>query len=71
MQNILYPRVIKLEETIESSRKEYVEIAIKLVTDQNFIKMVINKIKTYKNALYNDSKSIRFLEKFFKNEFKL
>ena len=33
--------------------------------------MIIGKIKTNKNVLYNDSKPIRFLEKFFKKEFKI
>ena len=64
-------KMLNLEEMIASSKREYVEIAIKLATDNNFKNMVINKIKTNKNTLYNDSKPIKFLEKFFKKKFKI
>jgi len=64
-------KMLKLEEVIASSKREYIEIAIKLATDKNFKNMIINKIKTNKNALYNDSKPIKFLENFFKKEFKI
>jgi predicted O-linked N-acetylglucosamine transferase (SPINDLY family) len=64
-------KLLNLEQTIASSKKEYVKIAIKLATDKNFRNMISNKIKINKNRLYNDETPIRFLEQFFKNEFKI
>ena len=64
-------KFLNLEQTIPSSKKEYVEIALKLATDKNIRDIISNKIKINKNALYNDETPIRFLEKFFKNEFKI
>ena len=64
-------KFLNLEQTIASSKKEYIEIAIKLAKDKNFRNMISNKIKINKNSLYNDETPIRFLEQFFKNEFKL
>ena len=63
--------MLNLEQTIASSKKEYVEIAINLATDKNFRNMICNKIKINKNVLYNDETAIRFLEQFFKNKFKI
>ena len=48
-----------------------VEIAIKLAKNNNFRNMIINKIKTNKNSLYNDETPIRLLEQFFINKFKI
>jgi len=64
-------KLLNLEQTIASSKKEYVKIAIKLATDKNFRNMISNKIKINKNRIYNDETPIRFLEQFFKNEFKI
>ena len=64
-------KFLNLEQTIASSKKEYVEIAIKLATDKNFRNMISNKIKINKNVLYNDETFIMFLEQFFKNKFKI
>ena len=64
-------KLLNLEQTIAFSKKEYVEIAIKLAKDKNFRDMISNKIKINKNLLYNDEAPIRFLEEFFKNEFKI
>ena len=64
-------KFLNLKQTIASSKKEYVEIAIKLATDKNIRDIISNKIKINKNSLYNDEAPIRFLEQFFKNEFKI
>ena len=58
-------KFLNLEQTIASSKKEYIEIAIKLAKDKYFRNMISNKIKINKNSLYNDETSIRFLEQFF------
>ena len=58
-------KFLNLEQTIASSKKEYIEIAIKLAKDKYFRNMIGNKIKINKNSLYNDETSIRFLEQFF------
>ena len=58
-------KFLNLEQTIASSKKEYIEIAIKLAKDKNFRNMISNKIKINKNSLYNDETPIRFLEQFF------
>ena len=64
-------KILNIEETIANTKEEYVKISVKLATDSNFKNSVINKIKKNKNKLFNDEKPIRFLEEFFKNEFKI
>ncbi len=64
-------KILDIEETIASSKKEYIEIAVKLAGDINFRNSIVNKIKKHKNKLFNDEKPIRFLEEFFKNKFKI
>ena len=59
-------KVLNIEETIANTKKEYVKIAVKLATDNNFKNSVIDKIKKHKNKLFNDEKPTRFLEEFFK-----
>ena len=59
--------ILDIEETIANSKEEYVEIAVKLASDISFRNSIINKIKKYKNRLFNDDKPIRFLENFLKN----
>ena len=55
-------KILDIEETIASSKKEYIEIAVKLAGDINFRNSIVNKIKKHKNKLFNDDKPIRFLE---------
>ena len=53
---------LNIEETIASSKKEYIEIAVKIAGDINFRNSIVNKIKKHKNKLFNDDKPVRFLE---------
>ena len=51
-----------IEETIAISKKNYVEIAVKLASDKNFRNSIVDKIKKNKNKLFNDDKPLKFLE---------
>ena len=55
-------KILDIEETIASSKKEYIEIAVKLASDINFRNFIVNKIKKHKNKLFNDDKPVRFFE---------
>ena len=55
-------KILDIEETIASSKKEYIEIAVKLASDINFRNSIVNKMKKHKNKLFNDDKPVRFLE---------
>ena len=55
-------KTIGVDETIATSKKEYVEIAVKLANNINFRDSIVHKIKKNKQKLYNDEKPIRFLE---------
>jgi len=61
-------KTLEIGETIASSKKNYVEIAVKLATDINFRKFVIDKIKNNKKKLFNNDKPIRFLENVIKKK---
>ena len=56
-------KILDIEETIAISKKNYVEIAVKLATDKNFRNSIVDKIKKNKNKLFNDDKPLKFLEK--------
>ena len=55
-------KILGIEETIATSKKKYVEIIVKLARDINFRKFIIKKIKERKKILFNDDKTVRFLE---------
>ena len=55
-------KILGIEETIAISKKNYVEIAVKLATDKNFRNSIVDKIKKNKNKLFNDDKPLKFLE---------
>ena len=59
---------LNIEETIASSKKKYVEIAVKLSKDNDFRNSIINKIVKNKKKLFNDDKPIRFLEEVIKKK---
>ena len=59
---------LNIEETIASSKKKYVEIAVKLSKDNDFRNSIINKIIKNKKKLFSDDKPIRFLEEVIKKE---
>ena len=59
---------LNIEETIASSKKKYVEIAVKLSKDNDFRNSIINKIIKNKKKLFSDDKPIRFLEEVIKKK---
>ena len=61
-------KILDIEETIASSKKKYVEIAVKLASDMNFRNYIVNKIKNHKKILFDDQKTIRSLEDVIQNE---
>ena len=45
-------KILDIEETIASSKKEYIEIAVKLAGDINFRNSIVNKIKNAQKINY-------------------
>ena len=64
-------KTIGVGETIATSKKEYVEIAVKLANNINFRDSIVHKIKKNKQKLYNDEKPIRFLEEVIRKNVKI
>ncbi|SMF81488.1 O-linked N-acetylglucosamine transferase, SPINDLY family protein [Candidatus Pelagibacter sp. HIMB1321] len=62
-------KILGIEETIANSKKNYIEIALKLASDINFRNEVIKKIKINKKKLFNNEKSVTFLEKVITSEY--
>ena len=56
---------LKIEELICHSKKEFVDLAIKLSKDLDFRDQIIKKIKKNKKLIFNNNKTIKFLEDFF------
>ena len=56
---------LKIDELICHSKKEFVDLAIKLSRDLDFRDQIIKKIKKNKKLIFNNSKIIKFLEDFF------
>ena len=55
-------KILDIDETIATSKKNYVDIAVKLASDKNFINSIVDKIKKNKNKLFKDDKPLKFLE---------
>ena len=64
-------KILNINETIATSKKEYIEIAVKLASDINFRNTIINKIKSNKNNLFNNDEPIIFLEKVIRKFFSI
>ena len=62
-------KILDVEETIATSKKDYIDIAVRLAEDINFRNDIIHKIKTNKNKLYNDEEPVRYLEYIIKKNF--
>ena len=63
-------KILGIDETIASSKKKYIEIAVKLARDKEFRDIIINKIKTHKKKLFNDDSSTRYIEDTIKKIYK-
>ncbi|MDJ0674259.1 MAG: tetratricopeptide repeat protein [Calothrix sp. MO_167.B42] len=57
-------KMMGIEETIASSKEEYVQIAIRLGKDVEYRQHISNLIAQNKHKLYNDLKPVRALEEF-------
>ena len=55
-------KILDIDETIATSKKNYVEIAVKLANEKKFRNSIIDKMKKNKNKLFYDDKSLKFLE---------
>ena len=63
-------KILKMEELICDTKKDYVALAVKLSRDFSFRDNIIKKIKENKKLIFNDSRTIKFLEDFFESLFK-
>ena len=61
-------KILDIDETIATSKKNYVEIAVKLANEKKFRNSIIDKMKKNKNKLFNDDKSLKFLEEVIKKK---
>ena len=64
-------KILDINETIATTKKEYIEIAVKLANDIDFRNSIVNKIKFNKSNLFNDDEPIRFLEKTIRKFFEI
>ena len=55
-------KTLGVQETIATSEKKYVEIAVKLATNIKFRNSIIDKIKKNNKKLFDDNEPIRFIE---------
>ena len=62
-------KILKIDELICDSKKEYVNLAVKLSKDFNFHDGIVKKIKENKKLIFNNSKTVKFLEDFFESLF--
>ena len=54
-------------DTIADDKDEYVEIAVRLGSDQEWRTDVVNRMQSNHSRLYSDTKSVRALEDFFRS----
>ena len=58
-------KILKIDELICNSKKEYIDLAVKLSKKSDFRNEIIKKININKKLLFNNYKSVQFLENFF------
>jgi predicted O-linked N-acetylglucosamine transferase (SPINDLY family) len=58
-------KILKLDELICNSKKEYVDLAVKMSVNSSFRDNNIEKIKINKKLVFNNHKVIKFLDNFF------
>jgi len=63
-------KILKIDELICSSKEDYIDLAIKLSKNLYFRNQIQKKINDNKNLLFNNSKTIEFLEDFLMSLFK-
>jgi len=60
-------KMLDITETIASSESEYVDIAVRLGTDESYLKEIKDKIIANHDLIYNDSSCVRYLESFYRD----
>ena len=63
-------KCIKIDELICNSKKEYIDLAVKLSKNFDFRNKIVKKIKISKRLIFNNYETIKFLENFFISLFK-
>ena len=58
-------KILKVDELICDSKNAYVDLAVRLSKDSAFFSEIIKKINMNKKLIFNNSKTIKFLENFF------
>ena len=58
-------KILGINELVCNSKKEYVDLAVKISTDIAYFNQIVKKININKKLLFNNYESIQFLEKFF------
>ena len=61
---------LKIDELISNSKANYVDLAVKLSENLSFRDNIIKKIKTNKSLIFNNYKTVKFIEDFFESKFK-
>ena len=61
---------LKIDELICGSKKEYIDLAIKLSKNLNFRDNILRKMKINKKLIFNNHKTVEFLEDFLESLFK-
>ena len=56
---------LRIDELICRSKKDYVDLAVKLSKDFNFRDNIIERIKMNKKLIFNNYETVKFLEDFF------
>ena len=56
---------LRIDELICRSKKDYVDLAVKLSKDFNFRNNIIERIKMNKKLIFNNHETVKFLEDFF------
>lgn len=57
-------RMLEIEETIASSKEDYIQCAVRLGKDQTYRQIITQQITNKKHRLYNDRKPIEALQQF-------
>jgi predicted O-linked N-acetylglucosamine transferase (SPINDLY family) len=61
---------LKIDELICGSKKEYIDLAVKLSENSSFHDKIIRKIKMNKKLIFNNYKTVKFLEDFLESRLK-
>ena len=63
-------KIMKMDELICDSKMGYIDLAVKLSENFGFRDNIIRKIKMNKKLIFNNYKTVKFIEDFFESLFK-